>query len=175
MICLDTNYLIRGVAEGSAEAAELVAWIEAGETLITPMPAWFEFICGPVTLDQTTTMRAFLHSMLGVRRFLGHNNDSGRLKFHPPYELRWRARLDEHEPVGGEELEIGSILGGKTGLGGDRGSGNHGIHLQRESSPMNHCRHTIIHTITFSGVETNEEQSASARSETCNLRGNIRN
>jgi predicted nucleic acid-binding protein len=60
MICLDTNYLIRGVAEGSAEAAELVAWIEEGETLITPMPAWFEFICGPVTLDQTTTMRAFL-------------------------------------------------------------------------------------------------------------------
>ena len=60
MICLDTNYLIRGVAEGSAEAAELVAWIEEGQTLITPMPAWFEFICGPVTLDQTTTMRAFL-------------------------------------------------------------------------------------------------------------------
>lgn len=60
MICLDTNYLIRGVAEGSAEAAELVAWIEEGETLITPMPAWFDFICGPVTLDQTTTMRAFL-------------------------------------------------------------------------------------------------------------------
>ena len=60
MICLDTNYLIRGVSEGTAEAAKLVAWIEAGETLITPMPAWFEFICGPVTLEQTTTMRAFL-------------------------------------------------------------------------------------------------------------------
>jgi len=60
MICLDTNYLIRGVSEGAAEAAELVAWIEAGETLITAMPAWFEFICGPVTQDQTSTMRAFL-------------------------------------------------------------------------------------------------------------------
>ena len=24
------------------------------------MPAWFEFICGPVTQDQKTTMRAFL-------------------------------------------------------------------------------------------------------------------
>jgi len=47
MICLDTNYLIRGVSEGTAEAAALVAWIEAGETLITPMPAWFEFICVP--------------------------------------------------------------------------------------------------------------------------------
>ena len=60
MICLDTNYLIRGVSEGTAEAAALVAWIEAGETLITPMPAWFEFICGPVTTDQKTTVRAFL-------------------------------------------------------------------------------------------------------------------
>lgn len=60
MICLDTNYLIRGVSEGTAEAAELVAWTEAGETLITPMPAWFEFICGPVTQDQMATMRAFL-------------------------------------------------------------------------------------------------------------------
>ena len=54
MICLDTNYLIRGVSEGTAEADELVAWFKAGETLITPMPAWFEFICGPVTQDQQT-------------------------------------------------------------------------------------------------------------------------
>lgn len=60
MICLDTNYLIRGVSEGTAEAGELIAWIEAGETLLTAMPAWFEFLCGPVTGEQTTTMRAFL-------------------------------------------------------------------------------------------------------------------
>lgn len=64
MICLDTNYLIRGVSAGTAEAAALVTWIEAGETLITPMPAWFEFICGPVTLDQKTTMRAFLTAIV---------------------------------------------------------------------------------------------------------------
>lgn len=60
MICLDTNYLIRGVSAGTAEANELVAWFKREETLITPMPAWFEFICGPVTQDQQTTMRAFL-------------------------------------------------------------------------------------------------------------------
>ena len=60
MICLDTNYLIRGVSEGTAEADELIAWGEAGETLITPMAAWFEFLCGPVTQDQTMTIRAFL-------------------------------------------------------------------------------------------------------------------
>jgi predicted nucleic acid-binding protein len=55
-----SNYLIRGVAQGSAEAGELVAWIKAGEILITPMLAWFEFICGPVTHGQQTAMRAFL-------------------------------------------------------------------------------------------------------------------
>lgn len=60
MICLDTNYLIRGVAEGTDEAHELVGWIAAGETLITTTTAWFEFLCGPVTQEQETTMRAFL-------------------------------------------------------------------------------------------------------------------
>ena len=64
MICLDTNYLIRGVAEGTEEAAALVAWIKAGKTLVTPMPAWFEFICGPVTEDQKTAMRAFLTAII---------------------------------------------------------------------------------------------------------------
>ena len=60
MICLDTNYLIRGLSEGTSEAGELVAWINNGESLITSMPAWFEFICGPVTGEQQATIRAFL-------------------------------------------------------------------------------------------------------------------
>jgi predicted nucleic acid-binding protein len=60
MICLDTNYLIKGVAAGTSEASELVAWTQAGELLITPMPAWLEFLCGPVTPAQIATMRAFL-------------------------------------------------------------------------------------------------------------------
>ena len=64
MICLDTNYLIRGVTAGTVEGTELVAWIEAGEILITPMPAWFEFICGPVTDEQMETMRAFLTTIV---------------------------------------------------------------------------------------------------------------
>jgi predicted nucleic acid-binding protein len=64
MICLDTNYLIRGVAEGTAEAREMVAWIKAGESLITPMPAWFEFICGPITQEQQAAMRAFLSRII---------------------------------------------------------------------------------------------------------------
>jgi predicted nucleic acid-binding protein len=64
MICLDTNYLINGVAAGTPEAGELVAWTQAGELLITPMPAWFEFLCGPVSPAQISTMRAFLHRIV---------------------------------------------------------------------------------------------------------------
>lgn len=64
MICLDTNYLILGLVPGSREGRELTAWITSGERLVTPMLAWFEFLCGPVTAMQIQTMRAFLHALL---------------------------------------------------------------------------------------------------------------
>ena len=64
MICLDTNYLVCGLADGSPEAQALVAWTEAGEPLITPMLAWFEFLCGPVTPVQVATIRAFLQEIV---------------------------------------------------------------------------------------------------------------
>jgi len=38
MICLDTNYLISGLAAGTSEAEELSAWYQEGEQLIAPMP-----------------------------------------------------------------------------------------------------------------------------------------
>ena len=60
MICLDTNYLLRGIAAATSEAEELSDWYRGGEPLITPMPAWFEFLCGPLTKDQEATARAFL-------------------------------------------------------------------------------------------------------------------
>lgn len=60
MICLDTNYLIKGLEPGSKEAARMVAWYQAGEPMITAMPAWFEFLCGPLTELQEATIRAFL-------------------------------------------------------------------------------------------------------------------
>lgn len=60
MICLDTNYLIKAIQPESKEAARMAAWYQAGEPLITAMPAWFEFICGPLTLQQENTIRAFL-------------------------------------------------------------------------------------------------------------------
>jgi len=60
LICLDTNYLILGLVNGSREATRLVGWSASAETLITPMPAWYEFLCGPVREEQVATMRAFV-------------------------------------------------------------------------------------------------------------------
>ncbi len=64
MICLDTNYLILGLVPASQESQDLVRWIQAGEVLITPMPAWYEFLCGPVTPAQVSTIRAFLQDII---------------------------------------------------------------------------------------------------------------
>lgn len=64
MICLDTNYLILGLVSGSRESQKLIEWSQAGETLTTPMPAWYEFLSGPVTSMQIDTMRAFLDQII---------------------------------------------------------------------------------------------------------------
>lgn len=63
MICLDTNYLILGLVAESRESGELAAWVAAGEQLVAPSLVWFEFLCGPVTVEQVRTMRAFLHEL----------------------------------------------------------------------------------------------------------------
>ncbi|MCX6971310.1 MAG: type II toxin-antitoxin system VapC family toxin [Verrucomicrobia bacterium] len=46
MICLDTNYLIRALIPGTRDAAHVEAWIGAGENIILPTVAWYEFLCG---------------------------------------------------------------------------------------------------------------------------------
>ncbi len=83
MICLDTNYLIGGLIKDSTEADELIGWTMAGEELITPILAWYEFLCGPVRKTQISTMYAFLdrivifgeqHALESARLF----NASGR-------------------------------------------------------------------------------------------------
>lgn len=66
MICLDTNYLILGLVDGTHEASQLVAWSQAGEKLMTPLIVWFEFLCGPVTPKQVATMRAFLDDVTAL-------------------------------------------------------------------------------------------------------------
>ncbi len=60
MICLDANFLIGGVSEARPESHHLLGWATAGETFCTPAPAWYEFLCGPVTPAQIETMLALL-------------------------------------------------------------------------------------------------------------------
>ena len=64
MICLDTNYLILGLVPTSQESQEIIAWTLAGEILVTPMTAWYEFLCGPVSPLQIAAIRAFLSDIL---------------------------------------------------------------------------------------------------------------
>ena len=61
MICLDANFLIGGVVEARPESRHLLAWAAVGETFCTAAPAWYEFLCGPVTAAQIDTMQAFLN------------------------------------------------------------------------------------------------------------------
>jgi predicted nucleic acid-binding protein len=59
-IFLDTNYLVRSLVTGTAESALLVRWHKSGETLLAAAPAWYEFLCGPVSDQQIRVIRAFL-------------------------------------------------------------------------------------------------------------------
>lgn len=85
VICLDTNYLIRLLVPGSREAAEISAWHRADEPLITPMLAWFEFLCGPVTVEQEEVVRGFLSDVIPIgepqaRLAAELFNQSGRMR-----------------------------------------------------------------------------------------------
>ena len=64
MICLDTNYLIRCLEDGSEEAGRITDWYRSGERLITPVPAWYEFLCGPITMEREEIVRAFLAEVI---------------------------------------------------------------------------------------------------------------
>ena len=60
MIQLDTNYLIGALVAGSLESKQVLAWLEQGEVLITAMPAWYEFLCGPVSEGQIRAVQSIL-------------------------------------------------------------------------------------------------------------------
>lgn len=64
VICLDTNYLIRCLELGSEESDRITSWYRRGERLCAPMPAWYEFLCGPVTAEQEEAVRAFLAEVI---------------------------------------------------------------------------------------------------------------
>lgn len=48
MILLDTNVLILMLVRGSAEALQVLRWIDTRQALCTSSVCWYEFICGPV-------------------------------------------------------------------------------------------------------------------------------
>ena len=60
MILLDTNYLIGALVAGSDESKQVLNWLERGEVLITAMPAWYEFLCGPVSELQIKAIQSVL-------------------------------------------------------------------------------------------------------------------
>ena len=60
MICLDTNYLVCSLVTGTHEATSIARWLQRGESLFAPSVAWYEFLCGPVTPDETRLVRSLL-------------------------------------------------------------------------------------------------------------------
>ena len=64
MILLDTNYLIGALVVGSEVSNKILGWLERGEVLLTAMPAWYEFLCGPVSAVQIAAVRAILSTIV---------------------------------------------------------------------------------------------------------------
>ncbi len=90
-----------GSRAGSREGAQLRGWIAAGETLITPMPAWFEFQCGPVTPIQLATMRAFLAEIVSFGEQQAAESPPTFQRRRPQARLARRCHDRRHRRRGG--------------------------------------------------------------------------
>ncbi len=64
MILLDTNYLIGALVVESGESKQVLDWLGQGEVLITAMPAWYEFLCGPVSDVQIKAVQSILSEIV---------------------------------------------------------------------------------------------------------------
>lgn len=60
MIQLDTSFLIRALASGSAEDRQLRRWLKDRESLAVSAIAWTEFQCGPVSPTTAELARRLL-------------------------------------------------------------------------------------------------------------------
>jgi len=58
MIHLDTSFLIAGLTPATLESRRVSQWLTAGETVSLSVIAWAEFLCGPVTAQQTALATA---------------------------------------------------------------------------------------------------------------------
>ena len=68
MIHLDTNFLIDALVPGSAQEAQLVGWLGAGETLGISTVAWGEFLCGPLPAAAEALARQLLPTAESLER-----------------------------------------------------------------------------------------------------------
>ena len=64
MIHLDTNYLIGLLVNGSPQAKDVGAWLDAGETLAASAIAWAEFLNGPVTTAEISRAEEVVQSRI---------------------------------------------------------------------------------------------------------------
>lgn len=62
MIHLDTSFLIQALVTGSAAEAKLRTWLTSEEDLAISSIALSEFLCGPVTIDETVLVEGLLGS-----------------------------------------------------------------------------------------------------------------
>src|SRR5665647_3072173 len=58
MIHLDTNFLLASLMPSTPESRQVSQWLGAGETVSLSVIAWAEFLCGPVTPQQTALATA---------------------------------------------------------------------------------------------------------------------
>jgi predicted nucleic acid-binding protein len=71
VIVLDTSFLIRALAPGSAQDARLREWLRADEDLGMSAIAWAELLCGPIERGQ-----ADLAARVVPRRFAFGEEDA---------------------------------------------------------------------------------------------------
>ena len=53
MILLDTNFLIMSLLPGTPQDRQLRQWLAANEHVQTSVIVWAEFLCGPLTAEQS--------------------------------------------------------------------------------------------------------------------------
>jgi predicted nucleic acid-binding protein len=62
MIHLDTSFLIQAMVIGSAAEAKLQTWLTSGEDVAISCIALSEFLCGPLTANETVLVETLLGS-----------------------------------------------------------------------------------------------------------------
>ena len=60
MIHLDTSFLIQALVAGTSAEAKLRAWLTEGEDVAISTIALSEFLCGPVTIDESRLIETLL-------------------------------------------------------------------------------------------------------------------